>query len=219
MSVKTRIDILTRSIDSSLILMTGESGTSKREMMYRFIEDGLNNGDSVLLVLYANSALDTLNILKKRIDNIDEHIEKGRLNFIDVFSFRALPKEKTPNTIIVEKANDLLSISVSINERSQQSDKLRIVFDQFSLLMLYNDPMQVINFIQTVAARIRLRNQCALLVLDKGVMDEQIERSLHSIADMMVETRREDDLEKGPTQLIRVKFAKYEYEPRWVKIV
>ncbi|MHA1302927.1 MAG: RAD55 family ATPase [Candidatus Heimdallarchaeaceae archaeon] len=219
MPVKTRIDILTRSIESSLILLTGESGTSKKEIMYRFVEDGLNNEESILMVLLANSALETIEELRKRVENMDEHLEKGRINFIDVFSFRALPKEKTPNTLVVENANDLLKISVNLNERSKLCEKLRIVFDQFSLLMLYNEPIQVINFIQTVAARIRQRNQTALLVLDEGVIDEKIERTLQSISDMMVETRREEDMQMGPTQLVRVKFAKHEYEPRWVKIV
>ncbi len=219
MSVKTRIDILTSSIESSLILLTGESGTSKKEIMYRFIEDGLNKGESILMILFATSATEALDEIKKRVDNVDKLTNEGKINFIDVFSFRSLPKEKIPNTIMVEKQNDILTISVTLNEISREHHKLRVVFDQFSLLMLYNEPMQVINFIQTVAARVRQRNQSVLLVLDNGVMDEKIERTLQSIADMMVETKRDENAETGPTQLIRVKFSKYEYEPRWVKVI
>ena len=73
MSVRTSIDILTKSIESSLILMSGESGTSKGEIMYRFIEDGLKKDESVLVVLLSNSSLDVLDALKNRSKESGAH--------------------------------------------------------------------------------------------------------------------------------------------------
>lgn len=218
MSVKTSIDILVESIESSLILMVGESGTAKEEIALRFVEDGLEKGEKVLVVLFAHSCFDYIEELKKRELKVDTFLDNGKLNFIDAISFRSIPKEKPKNTIFLENASDLLTLSVDINDISLKSEKLRIVFDQLSLLTLYNSPMHVLNFLQTLAARIRQRKQSSLLLLDTGVIDEQTEKTLHTIVDMLVESKRTDDT-SGTDQLIRIKFAKHQYEPRWVQVV
>ena len=218
MSVKTRIDILVESVENSLILMIGESGTAKEDLAYRYIEDGLEKGETVLVILYAHSSTDYIDTLNKNEINAEKYIKSGNLNFIDALSFRSIPKEKPPNTIMLENASDLLTLSVTINDISLKTAKLRVVFDQLSLLMLYNSPMQVLNFLQTLASRIRQRNQSSLLLLDTGVIEDHIENTLHTIVDMVVETKRTDEA-SGTQQLVRIKFAKHQFEPRWVQVV
>ncbi len=218
MSVNTRIDMLVKSVESSLILMAGESGTSKEVLSARYIEDGIQNGETVLVVLFALSAVDYIEQLKSEITGLQTHIDTSKIHFIDSLSYRSVPEEKTKNTFFLEHASDLLTLSVNINELSQNAKKLRIVFDQLAVLMLYNKPMQVLNFLQTLAARIRQRKQSALLILDSGVIDQQIENTLHAIVDMVIETQRKDDPE-GLQQLVRIKFAKEEFEPRWVQVL
>jgi len=218
MSVKTTIDILVHQVKGSLILMIGESGTAKEEMAFRFIEDGVSKGESVLAVLFAHSTFDYIEELKKREIAVDKLLEKGQLNFIDAMSFRAQPKEKPPNTIYLENANDLLALSINLNDISLKSSKLRIVFDQLSLITMYNSPMHVLNFLQSLAARIKQRKQSALLLLDTGVIEDHIENTLHTIVDILVEAKRTDE-PSGIQQLVRIKFAKHKYEPRWVQVV
>lgn len=218
MSVRTSIDILVEKVDRTLIMLVGESGTAKPELGYRFIEDGIANDETIIAVLLAHSSNEFIEELSKRSNKAKEHLEKGKIHIIDAISFRALPKEKMKNVTLLETIGDLLTLSVKINEISMQSSKLRIVFDQLSLLMLYNEPTQVLNFIQTLAARIRQRGQTALLIMDSGVIEEKIERALHSMADILIETKRRDVTE-GIQQLVRVKFAKYEYEARWVTVI
>ena len=134
MSVKTSIDILVESVESSLILMVGESGTTKDEIAFRFVEDGLNKGEKILVVLFAQSCFDYIDELKKQEINVKTFLENGKLNFIDAISYRSVPKKKPQNTIFLENANDLLTLSIEINDISLKSEKLRIIFDQLSLL-------------------------------------------------------------------------------------
>ncbi len=218
MSVRTSIDILVDSVESSVILMIGESGTAKEEMAFRFVEDGFQKGENVIAVLFAHSATDYLEELKKRDEKNEKRLEKGQLNIIDAISYRSIPKDKPPKTFFLDNANDLLTLSVTLNEQSKKASKLRIVFDQLALLTLYNQPMQVLNFLQTLAARSRERNQAILLLLDSGVIDEQTEKTLHTIVDVLAETKRTDE-PTGPQQLVRIKFAKNQFEPRWVQVV
>ena len=218
MSVRTSIDILVDSIESSVILMIGESGTAKEEMAFRFVEDGFQKGENVIAVLFAHSANDYIEELKKRNEKNKKYLEKGQLNIIDAISYRSIPEEKTPKTFFLDNANDLLTLSVTLNEQSKKASKLRIMFDQLALLTLYNQPMQVLNFLQTLAARSRERNQAILLLLDSGVIDEQTEKTLHTIVDVLAETKRTDE-PSGPQQLVRIKFAKNQFEPRWVQVV
>ncbi len=217
MSVQTTIDVLVQKTENSLILISGESGTAKDELAYRFIEDGIKQDEAILCVLLSHSVQEYLDKIKEKTDKVGEYIASGRLNFIDCFTFRAIPKEKLPNTTVMGTANDLLGLSVKINELSHQSERLRIVFDQISVLMIYNSPMHVVQFIQTLAARVRQRGQSALLVLDTGVIDAKIEKTLQSVVDTFVETSRRDSSE-GTKQLVRIKFSKYEFEPRLVQI-
>lgn len=218
MSVQTRIDILVKSVDSSLILMAGESGTSKEVLATRFIEDGIKKGETVLVVLFAQSAEDYVDQLKDSITGLQTHIDTGKIHFIDSLSYRSIPEVKPKNTFFLEHASDLITLSVTIDELSKKAPKLRIVFDQLAILMLYNRPMQVLNFLQTLAARIRQRKQTALLLLDSGVIDEKTENTLHTIVDMVVETQRKDEPE-SIQQLVRIKFARNEYESRWVQVI
>ena len=218
MTVKTSIDILVQSVESSLILIVGESGTSKEILSTRYIENGIHKGETVLVILFAHSAADYINQLKSDITGLQTHIDTGKIHFIDSLSYRSVPEEKTKNTFFLEHASDLLTLSVTINELSKKVAKLRIVFDQLAILMLYNKPMQVLNFLQTLAARIRQRKQSALLLLDTDIIDTKTENTLHAIVDMVVETKRTDEPE-GINQLVRIKFAKSEYEPRWVQVV
>ncbi|NPD87490.1 MAG: hypothetical protein HGN29_02120 [Asgard group archaeon] len=218
MSLKTSIDILVQNIERSLILMLGESGTAKEEIAFRFLEDGLAKKETVLVVLFSHSSFDYLEELKKREIAVDKYLKDGTLNFIDAISFRSIPKEKPPNTIILENASDLLALSINLNDISLKTTKLRIIFDQLSLIALYNSAMQVVNFLQSLAARVRQRNQSALMLLDTGVIDDQTEKTLHTIVDMVVETKRTEE-PSGVQQLVRIKFAKHKYEPRWVQVV
>ena len=218
MYVKTSIDILVQNIESSLILMLGESGTAKEEMAFRFLEDGLAKKESVLVVLFAHSSDDYIEELKKREVAVEKYLKDGTLNFIDAISFRSIPKDKPKNTIMLENASDLLALSINLNDISLKTTKLRVIFDQLSLITLYNPTMQVVNFLQSLAARIRQRKQSALMVLDTGVIDEQVEKTLHTIVDMVVETKRTEE-SSGVQQLVRIKFAKHKFEPRWVQVV
>ncbi|MBY9000829.1 MAG: hypothetical protein KGD64_07955 [Candidatus Heimdallarchaeota archaeon] len=218
MSVRTSIDILVESVESSMILMIGESGTAKEEMAFRFVEDGFKKEENVIAVLFAHSATDYLEELRKRDEKNETYLNKGQLNIIDAISYRSVPEEKPPKTFYLDNANDLLTLSVTLNEQSKKASKLRIVFDQLALLTLYNEPMQVLNFLQTLAARIRGRKQSAMLLLDSGVIDEQTEKTLHTIVDILAESKRTDE-PTGPQQLVRIKFANNQYEPRWVQVV
>ncbi|MHA1217180.1 MAG: RAD55 family ATPase [Candidatus Heimdallarchaeaceae archaeon] len=218
MSGKTRIDALVEKVESSLILMTGESGTAKEDLTLKYIEDGITNEDTILVVLFASSATDYIKKLKSGIAGLKTHIDTGRIHFIDSISYRSVPEIKPKNTFFLDHASDLLTLSVTINNLASKTKKLRIVFDQLAILMLYNSPMQVLNFLQTLAARIRLREQSALLLLDSGVIDDQTENTLHTIVDMVVETKREEEAE-GVQQLVRIKFAQGNFEPRWVQVL
>lgn len=218
MSVQTRIDMLVQSVESALILMSGESGTTKEKLAQRYIEDGLTNGDTILIVLFASSVDDFIKELKPNITGLKTHIDTGRIHFIDSISYRSFPEELPKNTFYLDHASDLLTLSVTIDDLSEKTKNLRIVFDQLAILMLYNKPMQVLNFLQTLVARIRTRKQSALLLLDSGVIDEQTENTLHTIVDIVVETKREDEPE-GLQQLVRIKFAKGDFEPRWVQVL
>ncbi|GAI59132.1 unnamed protein product, partial [marine sediment metagenome] len=99
MSVKTGIDILVEEVEGSLILLIGESGTSKEELTHRFIEDGIEKDETILVVVFSQSSTDYIKVLQEIIPKTDEHLKKEKINFIDVHSFRSLPKEVPPNTV------------------------------------------------------------------------------------------------------------------------
>ncbi len=220
MSYSTSIDILMEEVKNSIILLIGESGTAKDTIAHRFIKDGLDKEGSILVVLLAQTPKEYLIQLEKVCGEkmVKKYQEEKKIQFLDVFSFRSPSKEPLKGVEMIDNVNDLLTLSVKINEISSRRGKLRIVFDKFSLLMLYNEPMQVLNFVQSLSARIRQRDQSVLLVIDSGVIEKKVERTLQSIVDIMVETRRHDTKEKTH-QLVRVKFAKYEHENRWVEVV
>ena len=66
MSVKTGIDILVEKVEGSLILLIGESGTAKEELTHRFIEDGFEKDETILVVVFSQSSTDYIKVLQEK---------------------------------------------------------------------------------------------------------------------------------------------------------
>ena len=137
---------------------------------------------------------------------VNEAILNERLQIIDLYSYRSgIPEDRAPGTYFLDTVSDLTELSIYLNRISKQFDDMRIVINPFSLLAIYSPEKSLIDFLQTLSARVSARNQSCLLVLDHGVIDESQLAKIESVIDGAIELRR-DENSANLGEKFRIKF-------------
>jgi len=190
--------------------LIGDLSTKRNQIVKQFILDGFQNEGSscvVTLTVSANELIDELSNYSPEASMIvNDAILNERLQIVDMYSFRGIDQgDEIPGTHILPSANDLTLLSITLNKILKANPKCRITIWPFSLLNIYTLHADLINFTQTLAARVSSRHQSGLLVLDRGVVKDEQRVSLESIVDSVLETKREER-EGEIIEYFRVKF-------------
>ncbi len=187
--------------------------TYTRDFLIRdYVLNGLKeNGVSCIVTLTqgANNVIDELSSISDDAAMVvNESILNERLQIIDMYSFRSgIPEEVAPGTYYLETASDLTPLSIQLNKISTGFDNLRIVINPLSLLAVYSITSSLLNFLQTLSARVAKRGQTCLLVLDRGVIEPLELAKIESVIDGMIELQRDESLGKFGEKF-RIKFMK-----------
>jgi len=211
--------VLTKTLDEFIpdnqgitAMLNGQKNEFRDKLIRRFILNGLEKEETIVIVSLTKSAEDIVDELTMEGQEdgmlVNTAIMNEQFFIIDMFSFRMdlQPEEIIPGSIILESVEDLTSLSITIEEISRNSgNTARIIIWPFSLLVLYNGINSSLSFSQTLSARTRKRKQTCLFVTDEGVLTNREMSILQSVMDTYVETKM--DVEEK-TNLLRVPFAK-----------
>ncbi|RMG20823.1 MAG: hypothetical protein D6732_28090 [Methanobacteriota archaeon] len=207
------------SLDSIIPEMMGKTFglyadiTYTRDFLIRdFILNGLEDNGVICIVTLTQGANKVIDELSSISDDaamiVNEAILNERLQIVDMYSFRSgIPEEIAPGTYYLETASDLTSLSIQLNKISSIFDKLRIVINPLSLLAVYAPSGSLLNFLQTLSARVTKRNQTCLLILDSGVIEPVELSKIESVLDGMIELQRDESLGKFGEKF-RIKFMR-----------
>ena len=210
MSIPLTIDSSLPDLTGKIMTLIGDLSTKRNQIIKQFILDGfLDEGSScvVTMTVSANELIDELsNYSPEAAMIVNDAILNERLQIVDMYSFRAVEQvEEIPGTHTLTSANDLTVLSITLHKILKSHEKCRVIIWPFSLLSIYTLHADLINFTQTLAARLSKRGQSGLLVLDRGVVDNEQRISLESIVDSVLETKREE-LDGQIEEYYRVKF-------------
>ncbi|MCH8906813.1 MAG: hypothetical protein IH840_06965, partial [Candidatus Heimdallarchaeota archaeon] len=196
-------DLIT--LDSTLPNMTGKTialfgdlSAKRNHIIKQFILEGLQSEGTTCIVSLTSSASDLIYELGQFSPDaamlVDDAILNERLQIVDMYSFRGVQTEEDiPGVHMLQSANDLTILSITLNQISKRFEKTRFVIWPFSLLSIYTLEKDIINFTQTLSARLNSRKQAGLLVADTGVVNQHLRATLESIVDSVVETRRTEE--------------------------
>jgi len=210
MSIPLTIDQSLPDLSGKIMALIGDLSTRRNQIVKQFILDGFQNEGStcvVTLTISANELIDELSQYSPEASMIvNDAILNERLQIVDMYSFRGMDtSEDIPGTHILPAANDLTVLSITLNKILQTHPKCRVTIWPFSLLAIYTQHSDLINFTQTLAARLSSRNQAGLLVMNRGVVRDEERVSLESIVDSVLETKRVEE-DGAIEEYFRVKF-------------
>ncbi|MCY3413606.1 MAG: hypothetical protein INQ03_18330 [Candidatus Heimdallarchaeota archaeon] len=215
MSIPLTLDAILPILDGKMIALFGDLSTRRNQIIKQFILDGFENDGVtciVTLIQSANNLIEELSNYSPEAGMIvNDAILNQNIQIVDMYSFRGADKldEEIPGVHNLPSARDLTLLSIRLNEISKTNEKCRFIIWPYSLLTVYTNPKDLINFTQTLAARLSSRNQSGLLVADAGVVPSDQRATIESIVDSIIETRKEE--ENGEIkEWFRIKFFKGE---------
>jgi archaellum biogenesis ATPase FlaH len=212
------IDKLIPEADGLSLLFVGTQSSIRQKIINQYVSDSysrVEGSGSSIIVSFNRTAVEIQESINSEHD-ITNALINEHFFVVDVFSYRAGEIHEEPYATYLQSPNDLTFISIAIEEYANQLKNCRIIIDPVSLLIIYNNQTHVLDFLQTLNARIRSRNHTLLLVADEGVLNERQLSLLESIVDGSIELRAPevDDQLK-----IKVKFLKSRsYKSGWVDV-
>lgn len=214
MAVPLTLDSILPKITGKTILLLGDLSSKRDQLLNQFILNGLHSEGTSTITTLISSANDFIDNLKAYSDNaamlVDDAILNERLRIIDMYSFRGISEQEViPGVHSIGSADDLTLLSITINQISKQFPKNRFVIWPFSLLTIYSSQKDMVNFVQTLSARMADRKQCTVMLADTGVLDDKMKAIVESLVDCVIETRREDE-HGNANEALRIKFFRGE---------
>ena len=171
MSVPLTLDSVLPVLNGKIIALFGDLSTRRNQIIKQFILDGFENDGVTCIVTLIQSAGNLIDELSNYSPEagmlVNDAILNENIQIIDMYSFRGVDKsnEDIPGVHLLPSARDLTLLSIKLNEISTKNPKARFVIWPYSLLTVYTNPKDLINFTQTLAARLSSRNQSGLLIL------------------------------------------------------
>lgn len=214
MSIPLTLDEILPILDGKMIALFGDLSMRRNQIIKQFILDGFQDDGVSCIVTLIQSANDLIEELSSYSPEagmlINDAILNQKIQIVDMYSFRGISEEEEiPGVHQLPSAKDLTLLSIKLNEISKANGRCRFIIWPYSILAIYTNPVDLINFSQTLAARLNSRNQSGLLVADTGVVPESTRATIESIADSIIETRKEEE-DGVVKEWFRIKFFKGE---------
>lgn len=208
------LDEILPRLEGRTAALFGDLSGRRNILIKQFILDGLQDEGTSCIVTLTESASDLIDELSNFSNDasilVNDAILNERLQIIDMYSFRGIKDtEVIPGVHVLPSVDELTLLSITLNKISSKYPNSRIIIWPFSLLTIYANQRDIVNFTQTVAARIVDRKQTGLLIADTGVMDERVKSILESLVDCVIETRKEE-VDGQSQESIRLKFFRGE---------
>ncbi|MFB6303737.1 MAG: hypothetical protein ABEH47_01115 [Haloferacaceae archaeon] len=159
-----------------------------RTLGYRFVAAGLDDGEAAVVVSTDRSADRVADAVGEYASSTDALV---RLGIVDCSGHASdAPCAVAP----VGSPADLTGIGIGVSQlldRFEGYDRLRLVLDSVSTLLVYNDFERVFRFVHALAGRVESRGARSLLLLQSDT-DRQAVDSLQGLTDGRVDLREHD---------------------------
>jgi len=121
-------------------------------------------------------------------------LDMNRVGIVDATGRSDIETDTAARMHAVSGTGDLTGISIDFSILSSEFaedgvDRIRACFDSLSLLLLYTELRTVIRFTHTLGGRVRATDGFGVFVLDPTMHSPQVEYTLRSVCDGLVELR------------------------------
>lgn len=182
--------------DKSSILLLGPPKTGKTLFGLHFLFEGLRNNEHGIYIVTNSFPEDVV----KRLENfgrVDKVLQNGLLKFVDCYSIHAgVHKDNTVFIVRVNGPTALNEIGMAFSEIIKlvpKSNKIRVVFDSVSTLLMFNKSHTIETFVQQMNGKIKSAGATSVFILEEGIHDEKSVTAINSMLDMLVHLKKVED--------------------------
>ena len=172
-------------------MITGPPGAGKTPVLHNWIDFYLRNSRPVVLLAFDDAPSNLRAPLGGYThDKLPEYESRGIVTLVDCYSSIAgVPSQEKYSLKNRTDLNELsLLIAELINEKSRLGNP-RIVVDSATPLFTYKDPQLVVQFLSSMAAKVKSKGGAFLTSLTSGTVSEENVRRLQTLMDFAMELR------------------------------
>jgi KaiC/GvpD/RAD55 family RecA-like ATPase len=174
------------NVPSSSLLLIGPSGVGKTIFCKQFIYYGLLAGEPCVYVTASESPEELKNSMQNYGFNIIPYENNQMFRVIDCCSWR-LGKRSSSDYSIGNQHDLLTAVSINIKKATKDLKNIRFVFDSISEITSMCNQDAVLNFLQTLAGRLRLQGSKAIFTVASGAHPSYFMNLLRTMFDGILE--------------------------------
>ncbi|MGA2461860.1 MAG: RAD55 family ATPase [Candidatus Bathyarchaeia archaeon] len=177
--------------DSYTLMVTGPPGAGKTPILHHWIDFYLRNNRPVVLLAFDDSPSNLRGPLGGYTqEKLPEYEGKGIATLVDCYSSIAgVPSQEK---YALKSRTDLNELSLLITDLFNEKSKLgtpKIIVDSATPLFTYKDPQLVVQFLSSMAVKVKSKGGAFLTSLTSGTISEENVRRLQTLMDFAIELR------------------------------
>ena len=174
----------TRLPGGSSICLIGNPGVGKTIFCESLANSFLQNNLGCLYVAVDRAPLDIRNDMLRLGTDAWEIEKEKKLAFVDGYGWLAgKSEEKFHSENLANLSEFLFLIKSAADSLHKQVNGILMILDSISPLPLYNPELDVIKFLQSLSARIKIQNDLAIFVAQSGVHTKEFYNSIAFLTD------------------------------------
>jgi KaiC/GvpD/RAD55 family RecA-like ATPase len=177
--------------DSYTLMITGPPGAGKTPVFHHWIDFYLRNSRPIVLFAFDDSPSNLRGPLGGYTQGkLLEYEQRGIATLVDCYSSIAgLPSQEK---YALKNRTDLNELSLLITDLFTEKSKLgkpKVVVDSATPLFTYKDPQLVVQFLSSMAVKVKSKGGAFLTSLTSGTVSEENIRRLQTLMDFAIEMR------------------------------
>ncbi len=177
--------------DSFAGVVSGPPGAGKTPEMHYWADFFLRNNRPVVLLAFDDLPSNIRGPLGGYTSNkLPEYESSGLATLVDCYSSIAgVPSQER---FSLKSRADLNEMSLLVTDLLNEKAKLgkpKIFMDSATPLFTYKDPQLVVQFIATIAAKVKAKGGAFLISITSGTISEEIQKRVETLMDLSVELR------------------------------
>ncbi len=210
----------------SSMLVYGPSFVGKEILVNEFVAEGLVKGIPAIWVLTDISPGEIRAEMADLLSGYEEYEKLGLVKYVDAYTRTVEEAEDDPYAVYIESPEDVEAISAAVDsiaaEYKKENDYYRLGFRSLSNLIAYSDINKAFRFLSPFIGKRKKERAVSLLVLEKGLQQEQEIQMLSMIVDGMidfnVDNQRNFLAVKGVTDVQTRNDVRYTWSKRGLNI-
>jgi len=177
--------------DSYAGIVSGPPGAGKTPSLHAWADFYLRNSRPVVLFAFDDLPSNLRGPLGTYChDRLEEYEKSGLATLVDCYSSMAgVPSQEK---YALKNRADLNELSLLITDLLSERVKLgspKVIIDSATPLFTYKDPSLVVQFLASVAAKVKAKGGAFVVSLTSGTVSDEVFKRMETLTDMAVEMR------------------------------